>query len=173
MQVDKWSKKSPYGLVLFGLTLTFTGYLSYSHTHVLRQHGIPARGVVVGYGVQIDDPHPDTDIPYARAEGFKTYVPRVRFQARSGEDVEFLLSRSNLQEHPLNTAVDLIYDPQQPSEVMLRTDVLGASGFVASLMPGGLLVLLGLSAFAVRIFRSKIRPLAKDRAYSRPNCRTT
>ena len=132
-----------------GVVSIIVGYLSYSHAHALLQRAVPAAGVVAGYETSISNS--DT----AGGASVTSYSPRIRFRASSGEQVEFVASSSNQQQYQVNSAVTVLYDPQKPSDAMLRTDAFESSSLAGSMIPGGILLFLGALTLVILVVLKK------------------
>jgi hypothetical protein len=130
-----------------GVFSLIAGYASYAHAHALLRHAVPAAGVVAGYKTSVSSSDTGNDT--------SEYSPRVRFRASSGQEVEFLASSSNQQKYPVNAVVTVLYDPKNPSDAMLRTDAIGDSSLAGSMIPGGVLLAVGVVGFAIWVFLKK------------------
>jgi hypothetical protein len=150
MKPYRWLKISSLALLGFGIIATFGGYQSYSHARALLRRAVPARGVVVGY--RESESNASKDLPYAAENSGTTYYPRIRFQTSSGQQAEFEAGGSNRRKHPVNTAVEVIYDPHNPSDAMLRSEgQVDSSSLAVSLIPGGVSLFLGTLALVILV----------------------
>jgi hypothetical protein len=136
-------------LIFLGVGVFFiiAGYLNYAHAHALLRHAVPATGVVAGYKTSVSSSDTGNDT--------SEYSPRIRFRASSGQEVEFLASSSDQQKYPVNAAVTVLYNPKNPSDAMLRTDAIGDSSLAGSMIPGGVMLAVGVVGFAMFVFLRK------------------
>jgi hypothetical protein len=133
-----------------GVVLMIVGYSSYSHARSLLHNGVPARGVVTGYETTIST---STD-GNASDRSVTRYQARIRFQTGAGVPVEFLAAGARSPEYALNAMVPVVYNPQNPSDAMLQTDLAEAST-LGSVIPGGIVLFLGALAFVMLISVNK------------------